>query len=207
VTLAGVVLFLHITAAIVAFSMAAVLHAALHAGVRARDVREMRTWARLVHLLDPLFPVVALLLVGLGGWLIHLSGGEFRWSDGWVVTALVTLVVLEALAGVLIAPKAKLLVREVEKAADGPMPAKLRELTRDAGIWYVAHAATFGFMGIVFLMAAKPNGLWSPIVVAVGISVGLLLARAQRKAFPSEATVTSSRPHLSGVPASETSLG
>jgi len=184
VTLAGVVLFLHIFVAIVAFMMAGVLHAALQALARARDIREARSWAMLMHRLDPLFPLAALLLLGLGAWLIHLSGGEFSWHDGWVITAVVSLVVIEGLAGARLAPKAKAIVAEIEQAGDGPISESLHRRIIDPLAWHVGHIATFGFAGVVFLMAAKPSGAWSPVIVVIGAVIGVVLSGAQLRALP-----------------------
>ncbi|HET9187989.1 MAG TPA: DUF2269 family protein [Acidothermaceae bacterium] len=179
VTLFGFVLFLHITVAIVAFMMGGVLHAALQALARADDVREMRSWGRLVHVLDPLFPFAALLLLGFGAWLIHLSEGEVRWGDGWLLTALITLIVVEGLSGVLIAPKAKAAVKLIEQAPDGPVPDDLRRLALDPAIWHISHTATFGFTGVVFLMAAKPSGALSVVIVIASVAIGVLVSLAQ----------------------------
>lgn len=181
VTLFGLVLFLHITVAIVAFMMAGVLHAALQALARAGDVREMRAWGRLVHRLDPLFPFAALLLLGFGAWLVQLSKHEVGWGDGWLLTALITLIVVEGLSGALIAPKAKAAVKLIEHAPDGPVPDDLRRLALDPAIWHIAHVATFGFTGVVFLMAAKPSGALSPVIVIVAAAVGVLVSLAQLK--------------------------
>jgi hypothetical protein len=193
VTLAGFALYLHITVAIAAFMMAGVLHAALPAMVRARTVAEMRSWARVVHRLDPLFPVAALVLLALGAWLVHLEHGEgIRWSDGWVVTAVVSLVVIEGVAGALLAPTAKKLVADIEAAPEGAVPDDLRRRAADPKIWYVGHIATLGFASVVFLMAAKPVGWICPIIVAAGVAVGVLLSRLQLTAL--SATVSGAVP-------------
>lgn len=184
VTLAGFVLFLHISVAIAAFMMAGVMHAALQALARARNVSEMRSWARTVHRLDPLFPIAALLLLGLGSWLIHLSGGEFRWSDGWIITAVTTLVVIEGLSGALLAPRAKKLVQAVEHSNDGPVPEVLHKATVDPVVWHLAHMATIGFLGVVFLMAAKPAGGWAVVIAVVAVGVGVLASALQLRAVP-----------------------
>jgi predicted integral membrane protein DUF2269 len=183
VTLFGFVLFLHITVAIVAFMMAGVLHAALQALARAGDVRELRSWGRLVHRLDPLFPVTALLLLGFGAWLVHLSKGGIGWGDGWLLTSLIALIVVEGLSGVLIAPKAKAMVKLIEQAPDGPVPAEVRQLSLDPAIWHVSHIATFGFTAVVFLMAAKPTGALPPVIVIVGAAVGVAVSVAQLRAL------------------------
>jgi hypothetical protein len=187
VTLFGFVLFLHILTAIVAFMMAAIVHAGLPALARARDVREMRSWAGILHRLEPLFPIAALLLLGFGAWLVHLSHGQIKFSDGWLLTALITLVVVEAIAGIKLSPKAKAAVKAVEEAADGPVPESVRQTAVEPWIWYPSHVATFGFAAVVFLMAAKPSGAWSPIIVIVGVLIGLAVSRAQLSALAKRA--------------------
>jgi hypothetical protein len=179
VTLFGFVLFLHITVAIAAFMMAAIVHAGLPALARATDVRAMRPWAAILHKLEPLFPLAALLLLGLGAWLLHLSGSQFAWKDGWVMTSVIALVVIEGFAGALLAPKAKAAVKAVEDAADGPVPDSVHQAAIEPRIWHISHIATFGFAAVVFLMAAKPSGVWSPIIVLVGVLVGFALSTAQ----------------------------
>ncbi len=192
VTLFGSVLFLHILTAIVAFMMAAVVHAGLPAMARARDVREMRSWAAILHRLEPLFPIAALLLLGFGAWLVHLSDGQIKFSDGWLLTSLITLVVVEAIAGIKLAPKAKLTVRLVEEAADGPVPDVVRQAGLDPWIWYPSHIATFGFAAVVYLMAAKPSGAWSPVIVIVGVLIGVVATRIQLRALSAPAATAAS---------------
>lgn len=182
VDLFGVVLFLHIGLVLVAFAMAGVVHAAMPAMARARDVATMRPWTELLHRLDPLFPLVALAILGLGAWLVHLGAhtdDAFSFKDGWIITAIVSLVVIEGLAGSMLAPTAKKLVEQVRETPDGAVPADLHQATLAGKIWYPGHIATFGFLGIVFLMAAKPDGAYAPLFPVVGALVGIVLARVQ----------------------------
>jgi hypothetical protein len=205
----GVVLFLHIAFVVAAFAMAGVMHAAMPALGRARDVAAMRPWAEIVHRLDPLFPLVALGVLGLGVWLVHLgehTDDGFRYSDGWVITAIVSLVVIEGLAGALLAKTAKRLVALVHESPDGPPNAELRALTRDPRIWHVGHIATFGFLGIVFLMAAKPSGAYAPIFPIVGALVGVALSRAQLAKIATTPAGTGALP-TQRTTASETTTG
>ena len=183
VTLFGLVLFLHILTAIVAFMMAGIVHAGLPALARARDVREMRSWAAILHRLEPLFPIAALLLLGFGAWLIHLSKGRIHWGDGWLLTSLITLIVVEGIAGVKLSPKAKAAVKAVEEAADGPVPDSVRRTALEPWIWYPSHIATFGFAAVVFLMAARPAGAWAVVIVIVGALIGIAAARVQLRAL------------------------
>lgn len=183
VTLFGFVLFLHILTAIVAFMMAGIVHAGLPAMARARDVREMRSWAAILHRLEPLFPIAALVLLLLGAWLIHLSKGRVHWGDGWLLTSLIALIVVEGVSGVKLAPKAKAAVKAVEEAADGPVPDAVRQTALEPWIWYPSHVATFGFAAVVFLMAARPAAAWAVVIVIAGAVIGAGVARLQLQAL------------------------
>ena len=197
ITLFGVVLFLHISVAIVAFAMAGVMHTSLQAVARGRSVQELRSWGHVMHRLEPLFPLMALLLLGLGVWLVHLGHGTddaFSFKDGWVITAIVTLVAVEAIGGAVLAPRGKKLTGLIDAAPDGPISADVRAGALDPMVWYAAHITTFAFLGVVFLMAAKPEGQWAWLFPAVGAVVGALLSRAQLSALPTgEAVVPGQR--------------
>ena len=187
VTLFGVVLFLHITVAIVAFAMAGVLHTALQVIGRARRVEEIRSWGAVAHRLEPLLPLLALVLLGLGAWLVHLgenTDDAFRFTDGWVLTAIITVVVVEAIGGVLLKPRGEKLSADIAAAPDGQIPDEVRGVARDPIFWDMAHLTTFAFFGVVFLMAAKPGGAWCAVYPIVGGLVGVVLSRLQQRALP-----------------------
>src|SRR4051795_1438486 len=180
IELAGVVLFLHISVVICSFMIAGFLHAAFHVLPRARSIAEMRPWAALMHRLEPLLPILAVAILGLGAWLVHLEHGDgVDWSDGWVLTPLLTLIVIEALAGALLAPRTKVLCERVAQADDGPGAEDIRRLTVNPVVWDVGHVATFAFLGIVFVMAAKPAGSVAWLFPVIGAVIGLGLSRLQ----------------------------
>ena len=198
IRLFGVVLFLHITVAILAFAMAGVMHTSLQAVARARTTQELRSWGRVMHRIEPLFPVMALLLLGLGVWLVHLghrTGDAFSFKDGWIITAIVTLVAVEAIGGAVLAPRGKKLTELIDAAPDGAVSAEIRAGALDPMVWYAAHITTFAFFGVVFLMAAKPDGGWAWLFPAVGAVVGSILSMAQLRALPAsgEAVVPGQR--------------
>lgn len=204
IDLFGVVLFLHIGVAIVAFAMAGVMHTALQATARARTVQELRSWSHAMHRIEPLFPVMALLLLGLGAWLVHLGADtddNFAFSDGWIVTAIVALIAVEAVGGAILAPRSKKLTGLIDGASDGPVPAEIRTCTTDPMVWYAAHITTFTFLGVVFVMAAKPEGQWAWLFPAIGAVVGMVLSKLQLDALPAAGT-ESVPPQRSGAEAS-----
>jgi hypothetical protein len=196
-----VVLFLHVGVVILTFMIAAILHATINLLVRAETAEQARPLARVVHRLDPLFPFLALLILGFGAWLIAESkhtDERWHWSDGWILTALISLIVIEGLAGALLAPHAKKMVKAIEEAPNGPLSSEVRAMTRDPFIWYIAHTATVGFLGVVFVMTNKPSGGVAVLAVVIGVVVGNALARWQlslaervRPAASEAATATS----------------
>lgn len=182
VSLFGVVLFLHISVAIVAFAMAGVMHTSLQVVGRAREVQTIRSWGGVMHRIEPLFPIMALLLLGLGAWLVHLAENtddHFRYTDGWVLTAIITLVVVEAMGGAILAPRGKKLTQLIHEAPDGAVSDDISRAANDPMVWHAAHITTFGFLGVVFLMAAKPDGAYAWLFPAVGAVVGVVLAQLQ----------------------------
>ena len=187
ISLFGVVLFLHISVAIVAFAMAGVMHTALQVVGRAREVQTVRSWGAVMHRIEPLFPIMALLLLGLGIWLVHLAENtddHFRYTDGWVLTAIITLVAVEAVGGAILAPRGKKLTQLIHDAPDGAVSEDIYRAANDPLVWHAAHVTTFGFLGVVFLMAAKPDGAYAPLFPIIGAIVGVVLAKMQLDAMP-----------------------
>jgi hypothetical protein len=179
ITQYNVALFLHITVVLVSFMIAAVLHAALHVLTRAKTVQQMRPFAHLIHRLEPLLPILAIFIFGFGMWLIGASHKMWHFGDGWILTGFITLVVIEGLAGALLAPHSKKLVAAVEAAPDGEPSAELRRQALDPFVWYIAHVATVGFLGVVFVMTNKPSGGAAVVIVIIAAIVGLGLAKLQ----------------------------
>ena len=150
-------------------------------------MQEIRTWGAVAHRIEPLFPLMALLLLGLGAWLVHLgqhTDDRFSFSTGWILTAIITLVVVEAIGGAVLAPRGKKLTGLIAAAPDGEVTEEIRQAARDPWFWDMAHLTTFGFLGVVFLMAAKPDGAWAVLFPLVGAVVGVVLSRWQLASMP-----------------------
>lgn len=175
VTTSEVVLFAHLTLVIVGLALAAVVHTALIMVRAAEYVSDLRPWPRVIERVEPMLPVVALLILASGAWLLHLSGGEFTWSAGWVTTSLIGLLVAE-LAGAAVAPRSRALRRAIRAVDPGPVTTDLRRRVTDPWLWLVAHAGSADFLAIVFLMVVKPSGGWSAVVLVAVIAVGALTA-------------------------------
>jgi len=201
-TTATLALFLHILMVIIGLSAAAVLHVALLQLRAADDVAAARSWPRVIAVLETLLPVAGLAILLTGAWTLQASGGEFGWSQGWVITALVGLVAVETADG-LVTPRSKTLRRTIAEAPDGPVDIELRRRILDPVLWCVLHGGTAVFLAVVFVMVTKPSGLWSAVVVAavgaLGAASGLPLTRGGRPLVPTqrEPTKTVTEPQAS----------
>ena len=186
----NVVLFLHVLAAIFGFGVAAVAHSTMFRVRSASSLDEVRGHLRVLGRTGPLFPISAVLLLALGGLLIQLSDtpAKWHWSDGWIVTAVVVLVLAEALGGLVIGRGVTAIEKQLAAAPNGPVDAGTRELLADRPIWFASHVNTATIAAVVLLMTSKPSGLASMLVVLVGAAVGLASAAPFAKPVASPAT-------------------
>jgi hypothetical protein len=186
-----VVLFLHIAAVVLTFGVAAVMHVLMVRLRGATEVRQLRDQMPLLKGAGPLFPIGALLIFVFGAALIQMSDKSdgIDWSDGWVIAAIIGLVLMEAVGGAIIARREKVLHEAVEAAPDGPVPANVTALVHDKGIWYGSHFATAEAFGIVLLMTTKPSGVASAVVLVVAAVVGVASAMPFVRTAPQPAAV------------------
>ncbi len=99
----------------------------------------------------------AVLLIVFGAWLIQIAPAEdhIGWGDGWILTGLISLVVVEA---------------------DGPVRAETRRRLADRPVWMAAHATTAVIASVVFVMVGKPSTADAIAIALVGALVGLVSA-------------------------------
>jgi hypothetical protein len=166
-----VVLFLHIAVAVFTFAVAGIMLTGLAQMRRAESVAVLRSWERLTHRVEPWFPILVAVLIALGAWLIALSKKEFSWSDGWVLTSVITLVIMEAYGGAVLAPNGKKLHAMLDAAPDGPVPDDIHAAVMNPLVWAGAWGETGLATGILFIMPTKPSGAWAVVIVAI---IGLL---------------------------------
>lgn len=199
---ADVVLFLHIAVAVFTFAIAGILLTGLAQMRRAESIAVLRSWGRLTHMVEPWFPVLVAVLIALGAWLIALSKKEFSWSDGWVLTSVITLVIMEAYGGAVLAPNGKKLHAMLEAAPDGPVPDEIRGAVMNPLVWAGAWGETGLATGILFIMPTKPSGAWSVVIVAI---IGLLaVAIGYRKSTSGRTNEARSPDNTGGVTVSNT---
>jgi hypothetical protein len=186
VSLYEVVLSLHILSAVFGFGVAGVAHSTMFRLRGATDMKQVRGHLAVLDKVGPFFGVAALLLIIFGAYLIQIapSDADIGWGDGWIVTALVSLIVVEAVGGAVIGRAVKALSGKLEGVADGPVTAETRTLLADRQIWMASHATTAVIASVVFVMVGKPSAAGAVVIVVIGALVGIASAVPFAKPAP-----------------------
>jgi hypothetical protein len=153
---------------------------------RAQRVEEVRTLIHLNNLSGPFGAVSAVVLLIAG---LYLALSAWSLLTGWILVALVSLVVMVPTAAALIAPRRSAIVKQLAREAPGGEPSRaLRRHIDDPVLATVVQTVVALLLGLVFLMTTKPNLVGSLIVMVValllGLAAGALLSRMRRAPEP-----------------------
>jgi hypothetical protein len=183
-----VVLSLHILSMVLGFGVAGVAHSTMFRLRAATEMRQVREHLAVLEKVGPFFGIAALLLLVFGAYLIQIapSDADIGWGEGWIITALVSLVLVEAVGGVVIGRRVTALLRKLEAAPDGPVGDDTRVLLADRPIWMASHATTAVIASVVFLMVGKPPAAGAVTIVVIGALVGMASAVPLAKPVPAK---------------------
>ena len=165
-----IALFIHLAALVAAAWASSRTHLAETRAHRAANAGEALQWYMIAGKAARIFPVVIVLLLATGGYM--MSRGGYTWRDGWVVSGVVAALLLFAVGGVLGArgrAGARALAQS-DAAAPPPAPdfvaARLSRL--NTGIALAA----------MFVMVTKPSLVISLATLALGAIIGAVSVRA-----------------------------
>ena len=174
-----VVLYLHLLSLFVGIGAASVLLVCLFQLRGARELTDAIPWGMTAGKIARLFPIAILGLFATGA---YMTSDVWTWDTGWIVVAIVALVVL-AIQGPVIAERSgKKLEHALKENGPGPLGEHARRMTRYWGLWIVEFSAIGLVLGVVWNMTTKP-GTWTAIAAAVigyaaGASLGYLFSQA-----------------------------
>jgi hypothetical protein len=174
-----VVLSLHIMALGFGFAVAGVAHSTMFRVRAATDMRQVRERLHVLDKVGPFFGIAALLLIIFGAYMVQNppeGRDDIGWDQGWVLTALISLVLVEAVGGLVIGRGVKAILGTLEAAPDGPVTADTRAVLADKPVWLASHATTAVIVSIIVLMVGKPSTTGAIVTVVVGALVGLVSA-------------------------------
>jgi hypothetical protein len=138
---------------------------------RASRVEQVRTIVGLIGLSDPVAIVSALLILGAG---VYMTFTAWGWQQGWINTALGTVILIAALGATVIESRRKVIAKLAKEAPDGPLPDSLHERIHDPVLGTALYTLTALLLGIIFLMTYKPVPEQSILVIVICGITGLL---------------------------------
>jgi hypothetical protein len=168
-TLYSLALFVHILGALALFGAMGMEWVALLNLRRVGTAEQAREWLKVFALFPRIYPFAwgAILLAGL-----YMTALVWK-GAGWIIVALVSVVVLGAAGGALTGRHMPSLVQGVA-GAKGALSTALQATLRDPYLLAVFQVRLAFTLGIVFLMVAKPDLVVSLLDMGVATLLGLL---------------------------------
>jgi hypothetical protein len=169
-----VVKFVHISTLLAAISLAGYLHYTEWQFRKAQTMGELRLLFAPQKLGILFAPIIGLLLA-FGAWLVKLSEDEsasYDYSDGWVWTALIALVILFVGGAGYEGPQGERIMKALLALPDGPVTPEARALVAKRTYWAVSHGETFLAISVACNMVNKPGAAVAILVLVVGSSIG-----------------------------------
>jgi Predicted integral membrane protein (DUF2269) len=151
---------------------------------RAQRVEEVRALMHVHDLSGPLGDGSGLVLLIAG---LYLALSAWSLLTSWILVALISLILILPTNAVLITPRRKTFVKQLERSApEGEIALALWQHIHDPILWATSQTTAALLLGIVFLMTTKPNLGGSLIVMAVALVLGLLSSQlaTQRRPTP-----------------------
>lgn len=167
-----IVLFVHIIGAIGTFlSIGSWLF--ILAGLRrAQRIEVVRALMHVTDLSGPIGDGSGLVLL-IAGVYLGLSAWSLR--TGWIIVALISLILILLTNGALIGPRRSALVKQLESSApEGEISPALWQHIHNPILWVTSQTTVVLLLGIVFLMTTKPDLGGSLIVMTAALVLGLL---------------------------------
>jgi hypothetical protein len=191
----GIALFIHVTGALTLFVAVGLNFLSMLRMRRADDMSRFREWATLGRQAGRIIPVAILLIAGSALYMVLTVWG---WHTAWVQVALGTFLGHGVLVSAIENPRLAALQKAARHLA-GPTPAAVLAAARHPLLWLCECVVTGTTLGMIFLMAVKPDLLGALVAIGVSLALSLLAAlpfcRAERTRV--SAPVSAARP-LSG---------
>jgi hypothetical protein len=183
-----VVLYVHLLALFVGIGAGAVLLTCLFQLRAARTLEQAVPWGMVAGKVGKFFPIA---IVGLFATGAYMTSHFWTWGTGWIVVAIVGLVVLAAQGAGIAEHTAKKLQAAMRANGPGPLGPEARRMALHPGLWVVEFSNLGLVLGIVWNMTEKPGWAGAIAAAVVGYAVGAVLALVLSRApQPEVATAT-----------------
>jgi len=169
----GTALFLHVLGALTLFIAVALNFLSMLRMRRAEDMSRFREWALLGKQAGRIIPIAILVIAGSAAYMVTTAWG---WQTAWVDVVLGTFLAHGVLVSAVENPRLGALHNAARHGVAGPVPAAVLAQARQPLLWLCECVVTGTTLGMIFLMAVKPDLIYSLVVIGVSLALSLLAA-------------------------------
>lgn len=161
----SIALFIHLLGMLTLFTAMAIVQRTGDRMRTASTVEELRLWLSLARTTGPMWPSSLVFILGSG---LYLAGTCFSFETPFVVTAIVTILVIGAVGGAFVG-RGMAAMGQAAGTAGGLTP-QLREQVTSPPLWIAATTLNGLALGVLWIMVDKPGWAQSiGVVVALGV--------------------------------------
>lgn len=180
-------LLVHVLGAMGLFSAVSLVVVAFTRMRHASTLEQLRDWAAVAQVAGKSLVFIGLIILAPALYMVIVAWG---FTTPWVLASLVTFVVL-AVLGVTVSGRTIEQVSALAQAApSGPVPDPLRRALLAPRLWLAEGSRLMLLVGIVTLMTMKPDTLFSWLILAgmllLGIILGMLIQRSPKPILQKE---------------------
>jgi ABC-type antimicrobial peptide transport system permease subunit len=175
-------LLLHIVGVLGMFIAVGLEQAVLFRLRAAKTTTLVREWLRVMSVVEKMFPVASVLILGAGLYMVFTTWG---WSQAWIDVSLGVFLLTSAMAPTVTSPRFKAMHKASETAPEGPLTGELWQLTHDSTLLTTVFIMDFLTVGVVFLMTIKPGWIAALTIILVAFVAAIVAARKLGAARPS----------------------
>lgn len=169
-----IALFIHVTGALALFIAVGLNFLSMLRMRQAGEMSRFREWAMLSRSAGRAILLAILCIAGSAFYMVTTAWG---WQTAWVDVVLGTFLAHGVLVSAIENPRLGALHKAARRGAAGPVPAEVQAQARHPLLWLCECVVTGTTLGMIFLMAVKPDLVGS--LAAIGVSLGLSLLAAR----------------------------
>ena len=169
-----IALFLHVCGALALFAAIGIELVGVVGLRHARTVGQVRTYARVVKVTEPMFPGASVLVLGAG---LYMTLTEWSFRTPFVLVGLITLVAMALMGATVQGKRWQMVGKAAEELPDGPVPESLRQRIDDPVAWSSMGGSVCAAVGVVSLMTIKPGWVAAIAIVTIAYAIGALAGR------------------------------
>lgn len=165
-------LFVHILGAMALFVAVSLIIVAFVRLRQASTLEQVREWATVLNAAGKSMVFLALIILAPALYMVSVAWG---WTTPWVMAALITFVVLAILGATVNGRTIERVVTLAHAAEPGPIPDEVRSQLLSPSLWLAEAIRLALLVGILCLMTIKPDILFSWLILAGMLLLGIIL--------------------------------